>query len=55
MIVLDVCGDTGNPWVYIYFKLCCLIVKKIPVHPVERFVLNGKVKVMLTTVRSLAR
>ena len=36
------------------FKLCCLIVGEMffPVHPAERFVLNGKVKVMLTTVCS---
>ena len=34
------------------FKLCCLIVGEMffPVHLAERFVLNGKVKVMLTTV-----
>ena len=24
--VLDVCGDMGSNWVYIYSKLCCLIV-----------------------------
>ena len=32
------------------FKLCCLIVGEMffPVHPAERFVLNGKVKVMST-------
>ena len=37
----------------IYSKLCSL-VKKIPVHPTERVVLNGKVKVMLTKVCSLS-
>ena len=39
----------------IYFKLCCLVVGDFfPVHPAERFALNGKVKVMLTKVCSLS-
>ena len=38
----------------IYVELCCLIVgENFPAHPAERFVLNGKVKVMLTKVCSL--
>ena len=39
---------------YIYFELCCLVVGEFfPARPAERFVLNGKVKVMLTKVCSL--
>ena len=35
--------------------LVSLSVRFFPVYPAERFVLNGKAKVRLTTVRSLAR
>ena len=45
---VDRIGNTNN---MIYFELCCLVVGEFfPAHPAKRFVLNGKVKVMLTTV-----
>ena len=50
-VVRNVAAAVGTKFC---FKLCCLIVGEMffPVHPAERFVLNGKVKVMLTTVCS---
>ena len=50
MSVLDVCGDMGSNWVYIYSKLRCLIVGEIFSSPPSwAVVLNGEVKVRLTT------
>ena len=53
MGVLICCEEcSSNLGTKFCFELCCLIVGEMffPVHPAERFVLNGKVKEMLTTV-----
>ena len=52
MSVLDVCGDmAAQLGVHLLQAvLVSLSVRFFPVYPAERFVLNGKVKVMLLTM-----